>query len=89
MTFGPRTPISPVTPAGQRLAGLRVEDGDLEPLEGPAAATELFGRKVEVQPVTAVGAERFGHPEQIGPRARPRAQLSGQDRPEAARPKTR
>ena len=67
--FGPRSQISPGSPAGSAAARLGVHDADLDAVERSAAAAVLVGRQVGVEPVTAVRAERLGHAEEVGARA--------------------
>ena len=49
------------------LARVGIDDPHLDALERPAATAELVRRQVLVQPVAAVGTERLGHAEEVGP----------------------
>ena len=84
MRLGPRSWISPSASGPRGVAGVDVDDADLDPREGAAAAALLARRERLVEAVAAVRAERLGHAEQVRPRPGRHAALGREDRVEAA-----
>ena len=74
---------------GYGLSVVGVDDPDLHPVEGPAAAAPSGPRHVCVGAVAAVRAEGLGHAEQLRPRAGFGPLLGRQQRLQASRPQCR